>query len=318
MNAFPFTARDVAAAFGGDISNRDTAVIPGPGHSRKDRSLSVTVGQGADGFMVHSFAGDDPIACKDYVRQALGLPSFGAFSAARDWKPSPEVFEQQRKRIEEERQAQERKTALALQVWEQCQPAEGSLVETYLAGRKLALPPRAHEVIRFHPRCRFGPKESAFYLPAMVCLMRDVLTDEPRGIHRTALDPVTGSKSGHPGLNGDPRKVLGPQKGAAIKLCADDTVNSGLGVTEGVENGLAVITCGFRPVWSLINAAGVKAFPVLPVIDYLTIFADTDEAGLEAARTCGKRWIDAGREGEIRHSLRPGSDWNDLVEGRAV
>jgi hypothetical protein len=29
-----------------------------------------------DGFLVHSFANDDPIACRDYVRQKLGLPTF--------------------------------------------------------------------------------------------------------------------------------------------------------------------------------------------------------------------------------------------------
>lgn len=29
-----------------------------------------------DGFVVHSFAGDDPLACKDHVRQKAGLPAF--------------------------------------------------------------------------------------------------------------------------------------------------------------------------------------------------------------------------------------------------
>jgi hypothetical protein len=29
-----------------------------------------------DGFVVHSFAGDDPIDCKDYIREKAGLPSF--------------------------------------------------------------------------------------------------------------------------------------------------------------------------------------------------------------------------------------------------
>jgi hypothetical protein len=39
--------------------------------------LAVTPAYNADGgFVVHSFAGDDPIVCKDHVRQKLGLPSF--------------------------------------------------------------------------------------------------------------------------------------------------------------------------------------------------------------------------------------------------
>jgi len=31
-----------------------------------------------DGYVVHSFAGDDPIACRDYVRDKLKLPAFKA------------------------------------------------------------------------------------------------------------------------------------------------------------------------------------------------------------------------------------------------
>jgi hypothetical protein len=29
-----------------------------------------------EGFIVHSFAGDDPIICRDHVRTKLGLPPF--------------------------------------------------------------------------------------------------------------------------------------------------------------------------------------------------------------------------------------------------
>lgn len=48
-------------------------LCPGPGHSPHDRSLSVTLdAQAPDGFVVHSFAGDDPIMCRDYVRQQIG------------------------------------------------------------------------------------------------------------------------------------------------------------------------------------------------------------------------------------------------------
>jgi putative DNA primase/helicase len=67
--------REIARALGGDISGR-SARVPGPGHSPKDRSLTITPADNADGFIVHSFAGDDPIECKDYVRSKLGLPEF--------------------------------------------------------------------------------------------------------------------------------------------------------------------------------------------------------------------------------------------------
>jgi hypothetical protein len=68
--------RAIAAALGGEVSG-NSVLAPGPGHSKRDRSLSVTPSPSAhDGFLVHSFCGDDPIACKDYVREKLGQPAF--------------------------------------------------------------------------------------------------------------------------------------------------------------------------------------------------------------------------------------------------
>jgi AAA domain len=50
---------------------------PGPNHSKDDRSLTIKVDANApDGFVVHSFSTDDPIACRDYVREKIGLPAF--------------------------------------------------------------------------------------------------------------------------------------------------------------------------------------------------------------------------------------------------
>ena len=66
----------VAKALGGEV-NGDQVLCPGPGHSAADRSLSIKVDVNApDGFIVNSFAGDDAIVCKDFVRDRLGLPAF--------------------------------------------------------------------------------------------------------------------------------------------------------------------------------------------------------------------------------------------------
>jgi hypothetical protein len=52
-------------------------LAPGPGHSAIDRSLSVKLDSNApDGFVVHSFAGDDPLVCRDHVREKAGLEPF--------------------------------------------------------------------------------------------------------------------------------------------------------------------------------------------------------------------------------------------------
>ena len=66
----------LARALGGEIS-AGQVLAPGPGHSAGDRSLVVRLTPDApDGFVVHSFAADDPIACKDFVREKAGLPCF--------------------------------------------------------------------------------------------------------------------------------------------------------------------------------------------------------------------------------------------------
>ena len=74
----------MAYVLGGEIHGH-RVLAPGPGHSKKDRSLQVTLELSApDGFVVHSFAGDDPLVCKDYVREKCGLPP---------WEPGRHDFE---------------------------------------------------------------------------------------------------------------------------------------------------------------------------------------------------------------------------------
>jgi 5S rRNA maturation endonuclease (ribonuclease M5) len=66
--------RAAARALGGEIRGGEV-LAPGPGHSAADRSLSIKLdGAAPEGFILHSFAGDDPIVCRDYVRGKLGLP----------------------------------------------------------------------------------------------------------------------------------------------------------------------------------------------------------------------------------------------------
>src|SRR6516165_10389635 len=64
----------VAERLGGEVVGRQV-LAPGPGHSPKDRSLSIHF-TSHDQFVVHSFAGDDPITCRDFVRSKLGLPQW--------------------------------------------------------------------------------------------------------------------------------------------------------------------------------------------------------------------------------------------------
>ena len=59
-------------SLGGKISNGQLR-CRGPGHSAADESLSIKLDPNApDGFVAHSFSDDDPILCRDYIREKCG------------------------------------------------------------------------------------------------------------------------------------------------------------------------------------------------------------------------------------------------------
>jgi putative DNA primase/helicase len=195
-----------ARQLGGDVSG-NSVLAPGPGHSAKDRSLSVTPSATSpDGLLVHSFCGDDWQACRDYVRARLGLQSFNRDVSMRRHERAPS-----------------NNCEAALCLWRQAIEPRGTLADVYLRSRRLDLPREAaNEAIRFHPNCPFGPRER---FPAMICLVRNIVTNEPQGMHRTALAPDgTAIKR-----NGKTfRMSLGSIAGGAIKLDPDEDIKQGL------------------------------------------------------------------------------------------
>ena len=122
-------------------------------------------------------------------------------------------------------------------------------------------------------------------IAAIVALMRDPITGEPCGLHRTFLDANAVKID---------RRMIGQQ--GVVELSPREEVGMGLGLTEGIEDGLAVLSSGWRPVWAATSAGAMARFPVLEAIDALTVFGDADEAGNNAAAQCKSRWIECGRE----------------------
>jgi putative DNA primase/helicase len=93
-------------------------------------------------------------------------------------------------------------------------------------------------------------------------------------------------------------------RAGVIRLSPDDAVMGGLGITEGVEDGLAVLLSGWSPIWAAGSAGAIRRFPVLAGIDSLTIFADADSAGVEAAQECARRWAIVRKEARITAPAR--------------
>lgn len=101
-------------------------------------------------------------------------------------------------------------------------------------------------------------------------------------------------------------------RGGVIRVWPNEAVTRGLGIGEGIETALAAAHA-FTPVWSVIDAGHMSKFPVLDGIESLVIFADHDDAGIKAARTCAQRWADAGRDVRIVLPEQAGTDIADMV-----
>ena len=168
------------------------------------------------------------------------------------------------------------RTALALQLWRQSTSIERTLGERYLVERRQL---QIHDLSVEHA-LRWNK-----HIGAIVALMTDPVSGKPTGIHRTFVSR-TGAKR-H-------RRMLGRQ--GVIRLSPDDAVTSALGVAEGIEDALAVLLSGWSPVWVATSAGAIARLPVIPGIECMTIFADADEAGFDAAKSCCARWRAAGRE----------------------
>lgn len=275
---------------GGAWIGRYRAAIPTPGHSAHDRGTVISIAREfPDGFLVHSFNGGDDVEIKRQLLSFLGHDEAITSWGQRDVVETPDV-----------------NSKVALRIWERTVPAQKTPVERYLACRGLVLLPDVTD-IRFHPNCPFASERH----PAMVCAMRDIFTDEVVAVHRTALQADGSGKaklaSGH-----SPKMMLGPVANAVVKLSPDADVAAGLAISEGIENALTALCAGWGPAWAAGSAGALERFTVLSGIEHLTIFADPEPVGMNAARACARRWQFAGTDVTL---ARPhgDADWNEAV-----
>src|SRR5262245_15255017 len=265
--------RSLARALGVEISGRQI-LAPGPGHRPHDRSLSIRIEPGAPaGFIVFSFAGDDPFTCKDYVRERLGLP---------EWGPGDE----QDRRVEPLRRAQFDRTAMdreatkrprseadqvrikrAVAIWNEGRNPRGTLAETYLnLHRKLRLDDDlASGVLRFHPACPWRDENTGKTerVPALIAPFRSIDDGTVTAIQRVALD-TDGAKIG--------RRMLGVVHRAAVML---DPIGAELAIGEGVETAMAARQLRIQPAWALGSTGSISGFPVIEGIEQLMILGET-------------------------------------------
>jgi Toprim domain len=300
--------RAAARLLGGDVVGRDAVAVPGPGHSPKDRSLTVRLLAGDD-FLVYSHASDDWQTCKDYVRQRLGLPAWQPGDGQDRRVPPSQVKEFDRATINAEGERRERsandvlRIKRACAIWDAGVDPRGTPAEPYLRSRALILDDAiAGAVLRYHPACPWRDEDTGttIYLPALIAAFTSIDDGAVTGIQRIALTPE-GRKLG--------RRMLGIVHRAAVKL---DQARNPLHVGEGIETMMAARQLGLAPAWALGSAGMVAHFPVTS-IGHLRICGERDEASARAVELCTRRWQAAGRQVQV---VLPtvGKDLNDELQ----
>lgn len=303
----PPDLRAAVAQVGGDLYAGGTrAVIPGPGHSRKDRSLSLALTRDEPPRVLwESFANDDPKAVWAYLA-SLGLANT---RQARPLNPR-ELQRQRAARRATEMAERERKLRFCADVWRGTVEAKGSPVEAYLKARGITLP--IPPAIRFHPAAPLAyPTEerpNPTTRPAMVAIATAEDGKSAAGLHVTALRP---DGSGKASLD-NPRRMFGDLLGAVVQL-APFPESGELAIAEGIETALSYRQMTGTPTWAGLSTAGLRRFETPRGLSRLVIAADGDAAGMEAARDLAER---ASRRCEALIMPAPaGTDWNDALKG---
>jgi putative DNA primase/helicase len=310
-----YDLRTMARLLGGNVAGKHV-LCPGPGHSRRDRSLQVTPSAYAqDGFLVHSFSGDPWQDCRDLVRERLGLPPWEPGDGQDRRIPADRVREWDRWALDRETAPRQRsdddrtRIERARAIWNEARNPRGTLAEGYFCLRHLELDAAiAGKVLRFHPRCPWRNENTGQTdrIPALIAAFRSLDDDELIGIHRIALKP-DGHKLG--------RRMLGPVHRAAVKL--DDDVDDELAIGEGVETCVAARMLGIKPTWALGSVGMIAQFPVLPGIRTLRIIGENDHASENAIEFCGERWTRAGCRVRVIKPTLDRKDLNDTLGAHA-
>ena len=242
----------------------------------KDRALSIKVDADGATFICHrcGYTGSDNPARDTYTRAPRQEPKADPL----EWSTT------------------------AVTIWRRTQSLRGTVGAVYLQARGCAIPPRDSHL-------RFLPADGS-YPPSLCAAVTDIVTARPISLHFTRL---AADGSGKAGTDRDRLLLKGHRKaGGCIRLWPDDAVHAGLAIAEGIETSLAAAHA-FTPVWSCVDAGNMAAFPVLPGVECLTIFADNDTAGIRASAAVADRWAAAGREVRRVISVTPGEDFADVV-----
>jgi hypothetical protein len=198
-----------------------------------------------------------------------------------------------------------RRIAVARRIWDAAHDARRSPVAAYLAGRGITVNPPLS--LRWAPALRRPDGTDG---PAMIARI-DSIDGELIGIARTWLTrDATGNWYRFD------RAMLGRGAGGAVWLASPAET---LLIGEGVETSLAAIEATAQPAWAALSTSGLRVLDLPPIVRTVVILADNDHngAGERAARAAAQRWLAEGRNVRLAMPPEPGTDFADVLLGRA-
>lgn len=286
--------RLIVQRLGGDLYDGGRrANIPAPGHSRRDRSVSLLEREGR--VIVHSFAGGDWREIRDYLR-ALGLL---------DGRPG-EVAEPAR--VVDGASDHVRRRGVAQALWASGRPLPGSVSERHCRGRGVggALP--GPQALRHHPAAPVSVyRDGGATRPA---LMAGVLDDQ--GV-LTAVELTYLTHGGRRAFDlALPRKTVGVlAPGGAVRL---DPVAPRMLVAEGVFTTLAARARFGLPAWALLSTSNLRRWRAPTGVISVLIAADRGADGEASAGRLAQALISEGIQASIALPPAPFGDWDDAAK----
>ncbi|WP_372784589.1 toprim domain-containing protein [Phenylobacterium sp.] len=288
----------IVRVIGGDLyAGGRCASVPGPGHGRWDRSVSLLLV--GDRVVINTFAGEDWRQVADQLRK-LGLigPS-GRLLDGQSVAALPEI----------ERPSPRVRVACARQLWEDSRPLSGTLSERH-CGLRGADGTRS-DALRHHVAVPAAVYRGAgIRRPALIAAIQTA-DGELCGVEVTYLAP-----NGERARMATPRKTVGAcPAGAAVRL---DPCGPRMLVGEGVFTTLSAGRRFRRPAWALLSVRNmVRWRPPLGVADVL-VAGDRGAVGEAATEALVGELKRVGFGAFGRLPPAPFADWNDAVRGEGL
>jgi putative DNA primase/helicase len=283
------TAAKIAAALGGAGREGRDWRCRCPLHGGR----SLTLRDGRTALLARCWAGCD---ARDVLAELRRMGLIGERSGK--GRPLPALRSGDRTDIA-------RRSALARRIWDAARDARGSPVVRYLAGRGITIP--LPTSLRWAPSLRRPDGTSG---PAMVARV-DSLDGELIGVHRTWLD-----RDDRGQWRRRDRASLGPVGGGAVRFAP---AAEAMLIGEGVETVMAAMQATAMSGWAALSTSGIRSLALPSLVRTVIILADHDVngAGERAARTAAQRWLVEGRRVRLALPPEPGTDFADVLAGRA-